>query len=189
MRSLIATVFVLALGGCSACAPREAAVAPAPASAPAASASSAKKHPPAPPIASGTRVQVDWVSDGDTVLVRLPDGAKAAIRVLGIDCPESKRNAKCARDGREGRLDCDAQVPLGKAATKYAISLVKGRSVTVETRDGTGATENDAYGRALAYLRLEDGRDFGLLMVREAKCSDFGWRYPHPRMDEYGGRR
>jgi endonuclease YncB( thermonuclease family) len=171
MRIVIALLFALALGGCG-CAesdakPRD------------------KKHPPSPPIASGTQAKVDWVSDGDTLLVVLPDGQKAAIRVLGIDCPESKRNSKCERDGKEGRPGCDAQVPLGKAATKHAISLAKGRTVTVETRDGAGATENDAYGRALAYVRLPDGRDFGLVMVREAKCRDFGWRYPHPRMGEY----
>jgi endonuclease YncB( thermonuclease family) len=172
MRTVILTALACALGGCSSCSPS-------------AAKPRREEHPPAPPIASGTRAKVDWIADGDTMLVILPDGQKAAIRVLGIDCPESKHNAKCERDGREGRLGCDAQVPLGKAATKYAISLLKGRDVTVETRDGNGTTENDVYGRALAYVRLPDGRDFGLQMVHDAKCSDFGWRYPHPRMDRY----
>lgn len=143
------------------------------------------KHPPAPPIASGTQVHVEQVFDGDTLLVRLPDATRAAVRVLGIDCPESKRNAKCERDGREGRADCETQVPLGQAATNYARELLDQKAVVVEARDPTSATSNDGYGRALAYVRLGDGRDFGHLMVEAARCEDFGWKYPHPRMEAY----
>ncbi len=34
-------------------------------------------------------------------------------------------------------------------------------------------------------MRLDDGRDYGLVMVRGGHCEDFGWKYPHPRSKEY----
>ncbi len=53
---------------------------------------------------------VEKVTDGDTIKVRLlPSGEKITVRLLGIDCPESHKNAKCKRDGEQGRKGC-AQV-------------------------------------------------------------------------------
>ena len=43
------------------------------------------------------------VVDGDTLHVR-DNGDDVTIRVLGIDCPESKHNAKCRKGGVEA---CD----------------------------------------------------------------------------------
>ncbi|HOU53096.1 MAG TPA: thermonuclease family protein [Myxococcota bacterium] len=130
---------------------------------------------------SGPRrtVQVVSVADGDTLTVRGPQG-REKIRVLGIDCPESSHNAKCARDGRQGRHDCDWQVPRGIAAKRQARRLLEEQAVTLE-----GPFSRDPYGRVLAYVRLPDGTDYGEWMVREGFCEDFGWKYPHPRSARY----
>jgi endonuclease YncB( thermonuclease family) len=175
-RVLVPALLLAALGGCCHC-PQQPPEKPA--------ATDDRHHEPAPPIANGTQGEVEKVYDGDTFKVRLPDGQHAVLRILGIDCPEAHRNSKCERDGRQGRLDCDAQLPLGRAAGQHAEQLLAHQTVTIETRDGTGTTQNDPYGRALAYVKLADGRDFGLVMIREAQCHDFGWKYPHPRMDAY----
>lgn len=119
------------------------------------------------------------VTDGDTFTVKTSEG-EDKIRVLGIDCPESSHNAKCERDGKQGRASCDVQVPRGVDAKRVAQNLVEGKSVTLE-----GPFSRDPFGRRLAYVRLADGRDYGLLMVREGRCEDFGWKYPHPRSAAY----
>lgn len=122
---------------------------------------------------------VDHVVDGDTVWVNTAS-ALVDIRILGIDCPESKHNAKCMKQGAEA---CDADVPAGKAATVRAKQLLRGR-ITLEPGptgfkiDGTGR-------RLLAYIRLGDGRDYGLQVIKEGLCQDFGWKYPHPRGAAY----
>ena len=130
--------------------------------------------------AAGQRAYVEKISDGDTIKVRLlPEGSeKLTIRILGIDCPESHKNAKCKRDGKAGRKGCDWQVPRGLKASKRAAELLKQQAVILEY---DGKCEAGRYGRALRYVRLESGQDFGLLMVREGLCEDFGWKYPHPR--------
>jgi endonuclease YncB( thermonuclease family) len=129
---------------------------------------------------AGRKAYVEKVVDGDTLKVRVDGGLRVTVRVLGIDCPESHANEKCARDGRQGRKGCAEQVPLGLEASRRAAALLKHRTVTLE-----GPTKRDLYGRTLAYVRLPDGRDFGALMVKDGLCEDFGWKYPHPRMKEY----
>lgn len=133
-----------------------------------------------PDSLAGSKAYVEKVVDGDTLKVRVDGGRRVTVRVLGIDCPESHANEKCARDGRQGRKGCAEQVPLGLEASRRAAAVLKHRTVTLE-----GPTKRDLYGRTLAYVRLPDGRDFGALMVKEGLCEDFGWKYPHPRMQEY----
>lgn len=124
-------------------------------------------------------VTITRVADGDTFTVRDARGEEK-VRVLGIDCPESARNAKCERDGRQGRHDCDWQVPRGVEAKRIARALLDGQAVTLE-----GPFSRDPFGRLLAYVRMADGQDYGLKMVREGRCEDFGWKYPHPRSAQY----
>jgi micrococcal nuclease len=42
----------------------------------------------------------------------------------------------------------------------------------------------DRYGRELAYLRLEDGRDVGRAMLRDGFAHSYP-KYPHSRLDDY----
>jgi micrococcal nuclease len=133
------------------------------------------------PCNSTEPYQVTHITDADTIKVSR-DGQETTVRVLGIDCPESKPNSKCRRDGRKGRPGCAEQVPRGKAATKRARELLEGATVTLEC---DGECKPGVYGRALRYIRLSDGRDYGLVMVKAGLCEDYGWKYPHPRMKSY----
>lgn len=133
-------------------------------------------------------VYVDKVSDGDTLVIRGFPGTKGkriTVRILGIDCPESHKNSKCRRDGKQGRMTCAQQIPLGKKASKRAAQLLKQEKVYLEPGTDDGKFDKGGYGRLLAYVRLQDGRDFGLTLIEEGLCSDFGWKYPHRRGDEY----
>ncbi|MBN1258378.1 thermonuclease family protein [Candidatus Peregrinibacteria bacterium] len=124
--------------------------------------------------------KVTKITDGDTFKVEYAGvGIPDTIRVKGIDCPESKANKKCKRDGETA---CSLQIPKGKKATERAKTLLDGQTIVLEP---PGKFERDQNNRLLSYVRLKDGRDFGLVLIREGLCRDFGFRYPHPRAAEY----
>jgi len=95
-----------------------------------------------PSPADGTPARVDHVVDGDTVWLT----GVGKVRLIGIDTPEV-----------QGRDEC-----FGREASAYAKRvLAPGRRV----RYRLGVQERDRYGRALAYLYLEDGRLFNELLA------------------------
>lgn len=124
-------------------------------------------------VAEGQSARVIEVKDADTLLVRLlPEEKKVKVRVLGIDCPEGpKRN--------------DPQ-KLGQAAAQIASGLLAGKEIKLESGTGDGKFKVDRFERLLAYIKLADGTDYGLKMIAEGHCGDFGWKHPHPRGAEYG---
>jgi endonuclease YncB( thermonuclease family) len=126
--------------------------------------------------------EVVRVVDGDTLEVDTRASARVRVRLLGIDCPESHPNEKCVRQGLQGGDGCAAQVPRGRAATRRAKDLVAGRRVTLEP---DGFEQYDRYGRLLAYVRLENGADLGLELLREGFCADYSATFPHPRASTY----
>ena len=101
------------------------------------------------------RAYVEKVVDGDTFKARiLPGGErKITVRILGIDCPESHKNAKCRRDARAGRPGCDWQVPRGLIAAREAAELLKHKVVTLE-RGNTSGPRNQPGKRASAYGKI-----------------------------------
>jgi micrococcal nuclease len=92
---------------------------------------------PGPGARLGARVAE--VIDGDTVVVRMDDGAVERIRYIGIDTPES--------DPREP-LEC-----FGLRAKAANSRLVAERRVTLVV----GAEPRDDYGRLLAYVLVHRG--------------------------------
>lgn len=135
-------------------------------------------------LAEGERVRVVEVLDGDTLVVRA-DGNDLRIRILGIDCPESSVNPKCRRQGRQGGPGCEEQIPEGKDATARARELVEDEVVRLESEEGNGHFGRGGYDRILAYVRTENGRDFGRVLISEGLCYDYGDKYPHPRHESY----
>ena len=138
-------------------------------------------------LSEGERVYVEKVLDGDTLEVRLPGqgGERIRVRILGIDCPESHKNPKCRRQGKNGGPGCEEQIPRGLKAAKRAAELVKQEVVRLESKKGDGEFGRGGYDRLLAYVRLKDGRDFGEVLVGEGLCRDYGHKYPHPRHEAY----
>lgn len=140
-----------------------------------------------PRILESQRAKVIRVADGDTFTACLvgPQKGRVKIRVLGIDCPESHINAKCKREEKNGGQSCKEQIPKGKKATLIAKNLLLGKTIQLESAKGDGSFERGYFGRLLSYVRMTDGRDFGLTMVSQGGCEDFGWKYPHPRSGKY----
>jgi endonuclease YncB( thermonuclease family) len=78
------------------------------------------------------------VSDGDTIVVKVPGQAKPEkIRVLGVDCPEISH----------GKND-PGQEPWGTRATVFTKALVLNKEVRIET----DVQPRDQYGRLLGYV-------------------------------------
>jgi micrococcal nuclease len=82
-------------------------------------------------------------TDGDTLWL----SGIGKVRLIGVDTPEVYGVDECY--GREASALVERLVPLG-AAVRYRL----------------GVEERDQYGRALAYLYLDDGRLLNLLLVR-----------------------
>jgi micrococcal nuclease len=106
---------------------------------------------------------VTRVVDGDTVRV-LIDGQDTAVRLIGIDTPETvapNRPVECA----------------GPEASVYAEQLMSGQDVYLELDSTQGAY--DTYGRVLAYVWLEDGLMVNLAMLQTGLAEEYTYDDPY----------
>jgi micrococcal nuclease len=106
---------------------------------------------------------VTYVVDGDTVDVRLDDGRRERIRLIGIDTPEV---GECG---------------FAKAAS-YARTVALGRA-TILVGDATQATR-DRYGRLLAYV-WAGGRDLGYQQLAHGFARVYVYDRPFRRLAAY----
>lgn len=116
----------------------------------------------------GEFATVERITDGDTFSV-IFNGRKEKIRLIGIDTPESRRNDRSKKQGKEENLDQEEIVAMGKEAKAFiARQIQKGDRVKLEF----DVQERDKYGRFLCYVYLEDGRMLNEIMIGE------GYAYP-----------
>lgn len=135
-------------------------------------------------LPNDVRVEVTRVIDGDTFDARLGDEI-VRVRVLGLDTPEKVRGRKAQRDAARAGSSVTQQIELGEDATRRARSLLDGARVTLCSGREDRGPRKDLYDRYLAYVELPDGRDYGLVMIKEGRGECFGWKYPHPRKAQY----
>ncbi len=109
------------------------------------------------------------VVDGDTIKVRLADGGRETVRLVGIDTPESRRP--------NTPVECGAK-QAGAALNR----LVARRDVTL-VRDPT-QDARDRYGRTLAYVDV-GSRDAGEEMVRGGWAMPYVYEVPFERLGAY----
>jgi micrococcal nuclease len=100
--------------------------------------------------ASNTYI-ISKVIDGDTFV--LSNGEH--VRLVGIDTPESRINAKLERDNKRTGEDAKTVIEMGKKATEFTRKLVEGKKVYLEY----DIQQRDRYGRLLAYVYLIDKTD------------------------------
>jgi endonuclease YncB( thermonuclease family) len=117
--------------------------------------------------------RVTSVIDGDTLKVRFADGAKATVRLIGIDTPETRKPGIPVQCG-------------GRAATarmkRLALRDGRGRTVTIATDPTQDLT--DRYGRLLAYVGA-GGTDFGRTMVSSGWAKTYVYRVDFQRVGTY----
>lgn len=117
------------------------------------------------------RVLVTDVVDGDTIKV-LRGRRQETVRLIGVDTPET------------GRPDMPVQF-LGPEASLFTRrALLKARvRLEFEDADRKGGSR-DKYGRALAYVFLDDGKNFNLELVRQGFGKAYA-RYPFRYQAEF----
>jgi micrococcal nuclease len=94
------------------------------------------------------------VVDGDTIKIEM-NGHEEAVRLIGIDTPESKVNKKAKKDAIKTNHDVEVITAMGKEATEYVKTLVrKGDTVGIEF----DVQKRDKYKRLLVYAYLQDGK-------------------------------
>jgi micrococcal nuclease len=91
-----------------------------------------------------TNATVDRVTDGDTVRL----SGLGRTRLIGVDTPEVYGGVEC----------------YGREASAFAKRVLKPGT---RVRYKLGVEPRDRYGRALAYVWLEDGRLFNLMLVEQ----------------------
>lgn len=106
------------------------------------------------------------VSDGDTVRVELEGGREERVRLLGIDAPEL------------GPAECFARESAARAHELADGERV--RLVPDSTQD-----ERDRFGRLIAYVVLDGGKDLGRQLVAEGYASVFVFDRAFERVDSY----
>lgn len=115
-----------------------------------------------PAMAEVRTGKVAWVIDGDTF--RLNGGER--VRIAGIDAPET----------RADQAKCRVEIERGRAATRAAVALLKGRTVSIER---VGAS----YGRMVARVTL-DGHDVGQDLIARGIAKP--WPLGRPKPDWCG---
>lgn len=96
----------------------------------------------------GTVVEV---TDGDTIVVRLPSGDER-VRLIGIDTPELHASEKLDREMARSGRSREAIQAMGRAARDFTATTLRGRTVALET----DVERRDRFGRLLAYVWLDD---------------------------------
>ncbi|HWP34952.1 MAG TPA: thermonuclease family protein, partial [Thermodesulfobacteriota bacterium] len=115
------------------------------------------------PAARTLRATVVAVVDGDTIEVRLADGRRATVRLIGVDAPEQHDSPKLDRDAARSGLDKATIRAMGRLAADYTRRRLEGRTVELEL----DAETHDRYGRLLAYVWLPGDVLFNAELLRE----------------------
>lgn len=102
-------------------------------------------------------VKVERVVDGDTVYLIINE-KKTAVRLIGIDTPETVHPAK--------PVQC-----FGKEASDKLKEILENNFVKLELDYSQG--EQDNYGRTLGYLFLEDGTNVNKYMIENGYAYEY----------------
>lgn len=110
------------------------------------------------------KARITRVIDGDTFEATVDLGFNvwidATFRVLNLDTPETHRPS------------CKAEKIHGERAKARAKELLEGKELVIRTFKGD---ETGKYGRYLASVALEDGRDYASVMEAEGLVKLFSY--------------
>jgi len=115
--------------------------------------------------ATSYQAEVSSVTDGDTIDVRLENGSKQTVRLLGIDTPEKfeqpTKEYKGVSDTGQGR---GCLLRWGQNATKYMENRLGSKSIELVI-DPKSDRRGD-YDRLLSYVRV-NGTDLNLELIQK----------------------
>jgi endonuclease YncB( thermonuclease family) len=149
LRGTLAAVALTVFGGHAALLPAQPVPAPSRPASP-----QARPELKPQPRPHGTRVSVPparlSVDDGDTVVVKWPDGDAETVRLLGIDTPETRH--------------LEHNLPYGQPFGEEARAFLAGVLAVTSEAELLRSRTLDPYGRTLGYLFV-NGRNYSVLVV------------------------
>ena len=119
------------------------------------------------------------VLDGDTIRVEWL-GQIEDVRILGIDCPETRRGNKLNRQVKRTQMEQDFVKNYGEIAKKVSTNWLLNQQVRLVFPDDK--VERDSFGRLLAYVE-QRGVDIGERLILGGNT--FLWDAVHPRQETY----
>jgi micrococcal nuclease len=104
------------------------------------------------PLLPTKKPLVAYVVDGDTIAVRIDRGVEK-VRLIGIDTPESRKNARAALQAERSHRDIKTIMEFGRRAKDTLKGLLpKGAELRIEY----DVQKRDKYGRLLGYVYRSD---------------------------------
>lgn len=126
------------------------------------------------------KAEILYVVDGDTIKVRF-HGKEENVRLLGIDTPESKNNAKARKDADKSGEDVYKIIRRGQLAFCHLVLTLKDADAVELEFDGK---RRGKYGRLLAYV-WHNGQLLNLELVKSGHAKPlFYGRSKHKRKIE-----
>jgi len=108
-------------------------------------------------------IKVIRVVDGDT-FKGIIGSDTVTVRLIGVDCPESKKNKKAYSDAKKSKDDIETIIAMGELAKEFTKKQLKdNKTVYLEFDVG----RNDKYYRILAYVWLNDTLMLNRLLLKE----------------------
>ena len=128
----------------------------------------------------GLPVKVVSVVDGDTIKVVFR-GETNNVRLLGIDCPETRHTKKQAEQAVMWGITIEQVAEIGKLGTDRVTGLIQcnGKVRLIFPR---AEIKKDYFRRYLAYVEV-DGKDIGALVLKEGLADVYEAK--HQRRDKY----
>ncbi len=114
-------------------------------------------------------ILVTKIIDGDTLMVKIND-KEEAVRLIGIDTPETKDSRKT--------IQC-----FGEKATERAKELVENKKVRLEADETQ--EDKDIYNRLLRYIYLEDGTLLNKKLIEEGFGFEYTYKIPYKFQTEF----
>ena len=102
------------------------------------------------------------VDDGDTVVVKWKEGDLEIVRILGIDCPETRHP--------------EHDLPYAQAFGDEARAFARGAFATATKIELVRAATVDPFGRTLGYLFL-NGRNYSITVIEARLAEESVSRY------------
>lgn len=109
------------------------------------------------------------VPDGDTIRVQI-ENEEVKVRLIGINTPEL--------EGATGAVSC-----FGQRAAEKARAALNDKKVRLES--DPSQNDRDKFDRRLRYAFLEDGTNFGEMMIREGFAYEYTYNTPYKFQQEF----
>ena len=108
-------------------------------------------------------IKVIRIIDGDT-FKGVIESDTVTVRLIGVDCPESRKNRKAYSDAKKSKDDIETIIAMGELAKEFTKKQLKdNKTVYLEFDVG----RNDKYYRILAYVWLNDTLMLNRLLLKE----------------------